>query len=69
MSIEEAGLREMKMMEKWQERTAKMIEEANSVWHKDGASCSEREDEDAGEEKARAWDDWKDDNPRAWCRQ
>ncbi|CAD6269000.1 unnamed protein product [Miscanthus lutarioriparius] len=69
MSIEEAGLREMKMMEKWQERTAKMIEEANSAWHKDGASCSAREDEDAGEEKARAWDDWKDDNPRAWCRQ
>ncbi|XP_066355586.1 PP2A regulatory subunit TAP46-like isoform X2 [Miscanthus floridulus] len=64
MSIEEAGLREMKMMEKWQERTAKMIEEANSAWHEDGASCSAQEDEDADEEKARAWDDWKDDNPR-----
>nr|CAA90866.1 chilling-inducible protein [Oryza sativa Japonica Group] len=63
MSIEEAGLREMKMMEKWQERTAKMIQESNSAWHKDG-SRSAQEDEDAEEEKARGWDDWKDDNPR-----
>ncbi|CAO2143216.1 unnamed protein product [Urochloa humidicola] len=63
MSIEEAGLREMKMMEKWQERTAKMIKEANSAWHKDDSS-SAQEDEDAEEAKARAWDDWKDDNPR-----
>ncbi|CAN6276041.1 unnamed protein product [Urochloa humidicola] len=64
MSIEEAGLREMKMMEKWQERTAKMIKEANSAWHKDGSSSAPQEDEDAEEAKARAWDDWKDDNPR-----
>ncbi|GJN13837.1 hypothetical protein PR202_gb00585 [Eleusine coracana subsp. coracana] len=63
MSIEEAGLREMKMMEQWQERTAKMIQEANSAWHKDGPSPAQ-DDEDAEEEKARAWDDWKDDNPR-----
>uniref|UniRef100_J3NB96 PP2A regulatory subunit TAP46 n=1 Tax=Oryza brachyantha TaxID=4533 RepID=J3NB96_ORYBR len=63
MSIEEAGLREMKMMEKWQERTAQMIQESNSAWHKDG-SRSAQEEEDAEEEKARAWDDWKDDNPR-----
>ncbi|KAL6906060.1 hypothetical protein ACP4OV_003661 [Aristida adscensionis] len=63
MSIEEAGLREMKMMETWQERTAKMIQEANSAWHKDGTR-SAQDDEDAEEEKARAWDDWKDDNPR-----
>ncbi|XP_062203628.1 PP2A regulatory subunit TAP46 [Phragmites australis] len=63
MSIEEAGLREMKMMEKWQERTAKMIQDANSAWHKDGTS-SAQDNEDAEEEKARAWDDWKDDNPR-----
>nr|CBX25280.1 hypothetical_protein [Oryza brachyantha] len=63
MSIEEAGLREMKMMEKWQERTARMIQESNSAWHKDG-NRSAQEDEDAEEEKARAWDDWKDDNPR-----
>ncbi|KAJ1274121.1 hypothetical protein BS78_05G038600 [Paspalum vaginatum] len=66
MSIEEAGLREMKMMEQWQDRTAKMIKEANSAWHKDGASsaAAQDEDEDAEEAKARAWDDWKDDNPR-----
>ncbi|KGN52420.1 PP2A regulatory subunit TAP46 [Cucumis sativus] len=70
MSIEEAGLREMEMMNKWQERTAKYIEEANSAWHKDntrkpGPSVEdEDEDDDAAQEKARAWDDWKDDNPR-----
>ncbi|KAG8093556.1 hypothetical protein GUJ93_ZPchr0012g21988 [Zizania palustris] len=65
MSIEEAGLREMKMMERWQERTAKMIQESNSAWHKDGTrSAQQDEDEDAEEDKARAWDDWKDDNPR-----
>lgn len=70
MSIEEAGLREMEMMNKWQERTAKYIEEANSAWHKDnnrkpGPSAEdEDEDDDAAQEKARAWDDWKDDNPR-----
>ncbi|GJN07045.1 hypothetical protein PR202_ga24834 [Eleusine coracana subsp. coracana] len=63
MSIEEAGLCEMKMMEQWQERTAKMIQEANSAWHKDGPG-STQDDEDAKEEIARAWDDWKDDNPR-----
>jgi immunoglobulin-binding protein 1 len=70
MSIEEAGLREMKMMERWQERTAEMMREANSAWHKGGDSSSssmpqgEGGDEDAEEAKARAWDDWKDDNPR-----
>jgi immunoglobulin-binding protein 1 len=63
MSIEEAGLTEMKIMEEWQERTAKMIQEASSSWHKDDTSRAE-DDEDAEEEKARAWDDWKDENPR-----
>ncbi|XP_021294173.1 PP2A regulatory subunit TAP46 [Herrania umbratica] len=67
MSIEEAGLREMEMMNKWQERNAKMFEEANSTWYKDspklGPSENE-EDDDAAQDKARAWDDWKDDNPR-----
>ncbi|XP_077249623.1 2A phosphatase associated protein of 46 kD [Tasmannia lanceolata] len=66
MSIEEAGLREMEMMNKWQEMNAKFFEEANSSWHKDnrkpGAAAAD--DDDAAEEKARAWDDWKDDNPR-----
>ena len=64
MSIEEAGLREMEMMNKWQERNAKMFEEANSAWHKDSPKLGPSEDDDATQEKARAWDDWKDDNPR-----
>ncbi|RZR98244.1 hypothetical protein BHM03_00027556 [Ensete ventricosum] len=62
MSIEEAGLREMEMMQKWQERNAKLMEEANSSWHKEGTTSTD--DEDAEVEKARAWDDWKDDHPR-----
>ena len=69
MSIEEAGLTEMNMMNQWQERTAKMMEEANSAWYKDNrkpgpSNEDEDEDDDAAQEKARAWDDWKDDNPR-----
>ncbi|KAI9097839.1 hypothetical protein K1719_025610 [Acacia pycnantha] len=67
MSIEEAGLREMEMMNKWQERNARLMEEANSSWYKDRKSRPEEEedeDDDAAQEKARAWDDWKDDNPR-----
>ncbi|KAI4380636.1 hypothetical protein MLD38_006804 [Melastoma candidum] len=71
MSIEEAGLREMEIMQNFQERNAKMIEEANSAWYKDkipkrGGNGDEDEDEedDAAQDKARAWDDWKDDNPR-----
>ncbi|GKU89080.1 hypothetical protein SLEP1_g3270 [Rubroshorea leprosula] len=67
MSIEEAGLREMQMMNGWQERTAKMMEEANSAWYKDNHKLGpneDDEDDDAAQDKARAWDDWKDDNPR-----
>ncbi|KAK8686525.1 hypothetical protein V6N13_125549 [Hibiscus sabdariffa] len=66
MSIEEAGLREMEMMNKWQERNVKMFEEANSAWYKDKPKMgpSEEEEDDDAQEKARAWDDWKDDNPR-----
>lgn len=69
MSIEEAGLAEMEMMNKWQERNVKAFEEANSSWHKDpikmtGPSEEDEEDDDAAQDKARAWDDWKDDNPR-----
>eukprot|EP00262_Sarcandra_glabra_P013120 TRINITY_DN3566_c0_g1_i1.p1 TRINITY_DN3566_c0_g1~~TRINITY_DN3566_c0_g1_i1.p1 ORF type:complete len:402 (-),score=116.07 TRINITY_DN3566_c0_g1_i1:62-1267(-) len=66
MSIEEAGLREMEMMNKWQEMNIKLYEEANSSWHKDVPKVAPDNDEDdeATEEKARAWDDWKDDNPR-----
>ncbi|ERN14875.1 PP2A regulatory subunit TAP46 [Amborella trichopoda] len=70
MSIEEAGLREMEMMNKWQERNAKLMEEANSSWYSDGHNNKPRndddddDDDDAAVQKARAWDDWKDDNPR-----
>ncbi|XP_021909509.1 PP2A regulatory subunit TAP46 isoform X2 [Carica papaya] len=67
MSIEEAGLREMEMMKKWQERNAKLFEEANSAWYKDkraGPSEEENGDDGLAQEKARAWDDWKDDNSR-----
>ncbi|XP_056159610.1 PP2A regulatory subunit TAP46 isoform X2 [Syzygium oleosum] len=68
MSIEEAGLKEMQMMQKFQERNAKFMEEANSSWYKErkqpGPVEDEDEDDDAAQEKARAWDDWKDDNPR-----
>ncbi|KAK4487326.1 hypothetical protein RD792_006062 [Penstemon davidsonii] len=69
MSIEEAGLKEMEIMNKWQENTAKFIEESNSSWHNDNKKLrpgedDEDEDDDAAQDKARAWDDWKDDNPR-----
>ena len=68
MSIEEAGLKEMEIMNKWQERNAKLMEEANSSWYKDGKSRQgedeDDDDDDAAQERARAWDDWKDDNPR-----
>ncbi|CAK9151601.1 unnamed protein product [Ilex paraguariensis] len=68
MSIEEAGLKEMEIMNKWQERNVKLMEEANSSWYKDSRKLrpgeEEDEDDDAAVEKARAWDDWKDDNPR-----
>ncbi|KAE8705277.1 PP2A regulatory subunit TAP46 [Hibiscus syriacus] len=67
MSIEEAGLWEMEMMNKWQERNVKMFEEANSAWNKDKPKMGpseDDEDDDAAQDKATAWDDWKDDNPR-----
>ncbi|KAK6155573.1 hypothetical protein DH2020_009821 [Rehmannia glutinosa] len=68
MSIEEAGLKEMEIMNKWQEMNTKLIEEANSSWHNDNKllrpSEEDDDDDDAAQDKARAWDDWKDDNPR-----
>ncbi|KAL7191428.1 hypothetical protein ACSBR2_023496 [Camellia fascicularis] len=69
MSIEEAGLKEMEIMNKFQERNAKLMEEANSSWYKDNRKLrpgeeEDEDDDDAAQDKARAWDDWKDDNPR-----
>ncbi|KAJ8560867.1 hypothetical protein K7X08_027057 [Anisodus acutangulus] len=66
--VEEAGLTEMNMMNEWQERTVKLMEEANSSWHRDAPKSrpAEEDEEEGGtaQDKARAWDDWKDDNPR-----
>ncbi|KAK9665240.1 hypothetical protein RND81_14G099600 [Saponaria officinalis] len=68
MSIEEAGEKEMEMMNQWQERTKQFIEESTSSWHNDapklGPPGPDDEDDDAAVERARAFDDWKDDNPR-----
>ncbi|KAK3034719.1 hypothetical protein RJ639_032672 [Escallonia herrerae] len=69
MSIEEAGLKEMELMNKWQERNTRFMEEANSSWHKDSRKLrpgqeEDEEDDDDAQGKARAWDDWKDENPR-----
>ncbi|RZC56499.1 hypothetical protein C5167_015353 [Papaver somniferum] len=50
MSIEEAGLKEMEMMNKWQEMNLKLYEEATTSWHterpKPGAPTDEDEEED-----------------------
>ncbi|XP_061348946.1 PP2A regulatory subunit TAP46 [Gastrolobium bilobum] len=67
MSIEEAGVKEMEIMNKWQETNVRLMEEANSSWYKDRVSRpgeDDDEDDDAAQDKARALDDWKDDNPR-----
>ncbi|KAL2650186.1 hypothetical protein R1flu_018314 [Riccia fluitans] len=66
MSIEQAGLAEMELMRKWNEQNAKLREEANSSWHIEKKQPGEDEgsDDEAAEYKARAWDDWKDENPR-----
>ncbi|KAL8537985.1 hypothetical protein ACS0TY_000074 [Phlomoides rotata] len=69
MSIEEAGLTEMEIMNTWQEKNKKLMEEANSSWYKENklmrpSEEDEDDDDDAAQDKARAWDDWKDDNPR-----
>ncbi|MCO5547893.1 hypothetical protein L7F22_001345 [Adiantum nelumboides] len=63
MSIEDAGLTEMKIMKEWTERNAKLQEEANSSWARETKKDNESDDE-AAEYKARAWDDWKDENPK-----
>ncbi|KAH8487647.1 hypothetical protein Peur_069044 [Populus x canadensis] len=70
MSIEEAGLKEMEIMNKWQETNVKFMEEANSAWYKDNQKLKpseeeeDEDDDDAAVQKARAFDDWKDDHPR-----
>ncbi|KAK7828162.1 pp2a regulatory subunit tap46 [Quercus suber] len=58
----------MEIMNKWQERNVKLMEEANHSWYKDNRMPrpgeEDDEDDDAVVEKARRWDDWKDENPR-----
>ncbi|EFH42203.1 hypothetical protein ARALYDRAFT_918355 [Arabidopsis lyrata subsp. lyrata] len=70
MCIEDAGLTEMNIMNDWQEQTKKAIEEATTSWYSDKPLRRKEEDEEDDDEdeeavmKARAFDDWKDDNPR-----
>ncbi|BAA97140.1 PP2A regulatory subunit [Arabidopsis thaliana] len=70
MCIEDAGLTEMNIMNDWQEQTKKAIEEATTSWYNDKPLRRKEEDEEDDDEdeeavmKARAFDDWKDDNPR-----
>ncbi|KAL3701912.1 hypothetical protein R1sor_019934 [Riccia sorocarpa] len=66
MSIEQAGLAEMEMMRKWNEQNARLRDEANSSWHTEKRQPGEEEgsDDESAAYKARAWDDWKDENPR-----
>lgn len=64
MSIEQAGLAEMEIMRTWNETNQKIFDEANqSSWVGEEKKDDESDDE-AATNKARAWDDWKDDNPR-----
>lgn len=62
MSIEEAGEREMAIMKKWNERNARLSEEASSSWVNEKKDAES--DDEAAEYKARAWDDWKDEHPK-----
>lgn len=64
MSIEEAGLKEMQITNKVQERNAKLLNEANSSWYRANWKMRASEYNDDAQKKARAWDDLKDDNPR-----
>ncbi|KAJ6418826.1 hypothetical protein OIU84_002078 [Salix udensis] len=65
MSIEEARLKEMEIMNIWQERNAELMEKANSAWYRDNPKSKLSEDDDGDDvQKARAWDDWKDDHPQ-----
>ena len=77
MSIEDAGLAEMKMMQDWKDQTRREMEEQGFVVKErdDGMggkpSAGDGDDDDEVEEeedvdKARQWDDWKDDHRRGW---
>ncbi|GFY84066.1 hypothetical protein Acr_03g0008400 [Actinidia rufa] len=56
------------MMNKFQERNAKLLEEANSTWYMDNRKLRPGEgDDDDAQEKVRTWDDWKEAHPM-WVR-
>lgn len=63
MSIEEAGLHEMEMMQKMAGEKFQVHGGSKLFWHNEGTRPM-AEDEVAEVEKARAWDDWKDDYRR-----
>jgi immunoglobulin-binding protein 1 len=64
MSIEQAGVAEMEIMRTWNETNQKIFDEARqSSWVGEDKNDDDSDDE-AATNKARAWDDWKDDNPR-----
>ncbi|OVA01151.1 TAP42-like protein [Macleaya cordata] len=52
MSIEEAGLKEMEMMNKWQEMNMKLFEEANSSWHNDRRKPGPTDEDDEDDDEA-----------------
>lgn len=65
MSIEQAGLAEMEIMRTWNETNQKIFDEARqSSWVGEEKKDDDDSDDEAATNKARAWDDWKDDNPR-----
>lgn len=65
MSIEQAGLAEMELMRTWNEANQKIADDATRPsWYAKEKRDDGDSDDDAATDKARAWDDWKDDNPR-----
>lgn len=65
MSIEQAGLAEMELMRTWNEANQKIADDvAQPSWYAKEKRDDGDSDDDAATDKARAWDDWKDDNPR-----
>ncbi|GBG65903.1 hypothetical protein CBR_g54194 [Chara braunii] len=73
-SIEQAGLMEMRMMERWQADQRAAMEDAAAKGDKkaqkalrgntEGSDDDEDDDDDDAVMKARAWDDWKDEHRR-----
>ncbi|KAI8565069.1 hypothetical protein RHMOL_Rhmol03G0232100 [Rhododendron molle] len=60
--LQEAGLKEMQITKKVQERNAKLLNEANSSWYRANWKMRAGEYDDDAQKRARAWDYLKDDN-------